>query len=154
VDAADREADRRLDQGRYQHHGRHQMEYEVPAEAGPEALRELAAFVESKKIQVHFPVEFRYVRGDDIWLSPFYGRDSVAISVHQYAGMDYEPYFRGAEAIFRNHGGRPHWGKMHYLKAKELSTMYPKWDDFQRVRASIDPRGVFLNPYLRGLFGV
>jgi L-gulonolactone oxidase len=131
-----------------------EMEYELPAAAGPEALRELATFVESKKIQVHFPVEFRYVRGDDIWLSPFYGRDSVAISVHQYAGMDYEPYFRGAEAIFRNHGGRPHWGKMHYLKAKELSTMYPKWDDFQRLRERIDPQGVFLNPYLRGLFGV
>ena len=131
-----------------------EMEYELPAAAGPEALRELAAFVEAKKIQVHFPVEFRYVRGDDIWLSPFYGRDSVAISVHQYVGMDHEPYFRGAEAIFRNHGGRPHWGKMHSLKAAELSSIYPRWDDFQRQRERIDPKGVFLNPYLRGLFGV
>lgn len=131
-----------------------EMEYELPAERGPEALRELAAFVESKKIQVHFPVEFRYVRGDDIWLSPFYGRDSVAISVHQYVGMDYEPYFRGAEAIFRNHGGRPHWGKMHSLIAQDLQAIYPKWDDFLRLRERIDPRGVFLNPYLRKLFGI
>jgi len=131
-----------------------EMEYELPAERGPEALRELAAFVDSKKIQVHFPVEFRYVRGDDIWLSPFYGRDSVAISVHQYVGMDYEPYFRGAEAIFRNHGGRPHWGKMHSLVAQDLQAIYPKWDDFLRLRERIDPRGVFLNPYLRKLFGI
>lgn len=131
-----------------------EMEYELPAAAGPEALRELAAFVESKRIQVHFPVEFRYVRGDDIWLSPFYGRDSVAISVHQYVGMDHEPYFRGAEAIFRNHGGRPHWGKMHSLKARELSAIYPKWNDFMQLRERIDPRGMFLNPYLRQLFGV
>ena len=130
-----------------------EMEYELPAERGPEALRELAAFVEAKQIQVHFPVEFRYVRGDDIWLSPFHARDSVAISVHQYQGMDYGAYFAGAEAIFRNHGGRPHWGKMHSLTAKELAPLYPKWDDFMRLRERIDPRGVFLNPYLRRLFG-
>lgn len=131
-----------------------EMEYELPAANGPDALRELAAFVEQKKIQVHFPVEFRYVKGDDIWLSPFYGRDSVAISVHQYQGMDYEPYFLGAEAIFRNHGGRPHWGKMHNLTAKELAPLYPKWDDFLALRERIDPKGVFLNPYLHRIFGV
>src|SRR3546814_2564760 len=88
------------------------MEYERPAENGPSALRELSEFIGRKKTQVHFPVEYRYVKGDDIWLSPFYGRDTAAISVHQYQGMDYREYFAGAEAIFRNHGGRPHWGKI------------------------------------------
>src|SRR3546814_14682060 len=83
-----------------------EMEYEMPAENGPSALRELSEFIERKKIQVHFPVEYRYVKGDDIWLSPFYGRDTAAISVHQYQGMDYREYFTGAEAIFRKHGGR------------------------------------------------
>lgn len=131
-----------------------EMEYELPAERGPDALRELAAFVEHKKILVHFPVEFRYVAADDIWLSPFYQRDCVAISVHQYVGMDHEAYFRGAEAIFRNHGGRPHWGKMHTLTARELAPLYPRWDDFLAVREKLDPRGSFLNPYLRQLFGV
>src|SRR3546814_8771061 len=58
-----------------------EMEYEMPAENGPSALRELSEFIERKKIQVHFPVEYRYVKGDDIWLSPFYGRDTAAISV-------------------------------------------------------------------------
>src|SRR3546814_5335425 len=66
-----------------------EMEYEMPAENGPSALRELSEFIERKKTQVHFPVEYRYVKGDDIWLSPFYGRDTAAISVHQYQGMDY-----------------------------------------------------------------
>jgi L-gulonolactone oxidase len=127
------------------------MEYELPASQGPDALRELAEFVDRKKIQVHFPVEYRYVRGDDIWLSPFYERDSVAISVHQYVGMDYDPYFRGAETIFRNHGGRPHWGKMHYLGAKELAPLYPRWNDFQQLRRELDPRGMFMNAYLERL---
>src|SRR3546814_14545474 len=80
-----------------------EMEYEMPAENGPSALRELSEFIERKKIQVHFPVEYRYVKGDDIWLSPFYGRDTAAISVHQSQGMDSREYFAGAETIFRNH---------------------------------------------------
>ena len=130
-----------------------EMEYELPAAAGADALRELAEFVEKKRILVHFPVEYRYVAADDIWLSPFYQRDAVAISVHQYQGMDYAPYFRGAEAIFRNHGGRPHWGKMHTLTAKELAPLYPQWDAFQSLRRRIDPQAVFINPYLRTLFG-
>ena len=118
-----------------------------------DALRELAEFVERKSIRVHFPVEYRYVQGDDIWLSPFFGRDSVAISVHQYPGMDFRPYFDGAEAIFRNHGGRPHWGKMHSLGATDLAGMYPHWNDFHALRRRLDPQGVFMNPYLQALFG-
>lgn len=131
-----------------------EMEYELPAGNGPDALRELAAFVETKKIQVHFPVEYRYVKGDDIWLSPFHGRDTAAISVHQYQGMDYREYFAGAEAIFRNHGGRPHWGKIHTLTARELEPLYPRWQDFLKLRAEIDPDGVFINPWLQKLFGL
>jgi L-gulonolactone oxidase len=131
-----------------------EMEYELPAANGPDALRELVEFIERKKIQVHFPVEYRYVKGDDIWLSPFYGRDSAAISVHQYQGMDHRHYFAGAEAIFRNHGGRPHWGKMHTLVARDLEPLYPRWNDFLKLRQEIDPQGVFINPWLQKIFGL
>lgn len=130
-----------------------EMEYELPAENGPDALRELAAYIDRHQVLVHFPVEYRYVAADDIWLSPFYQRDSVAISVHQYVGMAHRHYFAAAEAIFRNHGGRPHWGKMHSLGAPQLSAMYPRWDDFQRVRKQLDPQGLFCNPLLRHWFG-
>ncbi|MDB5970786.1 MAG: FAD-linked oxidoreductase [Hydrocarboniphaga sp.] len=130
-----------------------EMEYELPAERGPDALRELAEHVERRRVLVHFPVEYRFVAADDIWLSPFYRRDSVAISVHQYVGMAHQEYFAAAEAIFRNHGGRPHWGKMHSLAARELSAMYPRWDDFQRVRKQLDPHGLFSNTLLQRWFG-
>ncbi len=46
---------------------------------------------------------------------------------------------------------RPHWGKMHTLDAAALAGLYPRWDDFRRVRAALDPRGIFLNDYLRRL---
>jgi FAD/FMN-containing dehydrogenase len=103
---------------------------------------------------VHFPIECRFVRGDDIWLSPAYGRDSAYIAVHMYKGMPYKEYFAAVEEIFQRYEGRPHWGKMHTQTAATLATRYPHWEDFLRVRARLDPSGVFLNDYLRVLFGV
>ncbi len=131
-----------------------EMEWSVPAERGADALREIRAFIARREFPLMFPIEYRWVRGDDIWLSPDYGRDSVRISVHQYRGMPYEAYFAGVQAICRNHGGRPHWGKVHGLGAAELAGCYPRWDDFLALRERMDPRGRFLTPYLRGLFGL
>ena len=131
-----------------------EMEYALPAERGADALRELQAYIEGKRILVNFPIEYRWVKGDTIWLSPDYGRDSVHLSVHQFQGMPWQDFFAGAEAILRNHGGRPHWGKWHSLGAKELATLYPRWGDFVAMREKLDPKGRFLNPHLRRLFGV
>jgi FAD-linked oxidoreductase len=130
-----------------------EMEYAVPAESGADCLREIRRYVDDKQVRVHFPVEFRFVQGDDIWLSPAYQRDSAYIAVHQYRGMPYQDYFDGVEAIFRNHRGRPHWGKLHTRKATDLAPLYPMWDRFQDVRRLVDPRGLFQNGYLRMLFG-
>jgi FAD-linked oxidoreductase len=129
-----------------------EMEFAMPAENGLAAIRELKEWIDREKITVHFPIEFRYVKGDDVCISPHHGRDSAAISVHQFVGMDYKKYFDGAEAIFRKHSGRPHWGKLHSLTAKELRPLYPKWSEFQRAREQLDPKGVFMTPYLRRLF--
>jgi FAD-linked oxidoreductase len=130
-----------------------EMEWAVPADRGADALREIRAFISRKAFPMMFPLEYRWVRGDDIWLSPNYGRDSVHISVHQYRGMPFDAYFAGVQAICMNHGGRPHWGKVHSLKARELSLLYPRWNDFLALRERMDPQGRFLTPYLRSLFG-
>ncbi|HLJ80083.1 MAG TPA: D-arabinono-1,4-lactone oxidase, partial [Ktedonobacterales bacterium] len=130
-----------------------EMEYNIPAESFPAVIEEVRSCIEKHHFQVNFPVECRFVRGDDIWLSPAYLRDSAYIAVHMYRGMEYMPYFRAVEEIFARYQGRPHWGKMHTRTAAQLAALYPRWDDFRRVRAALDPRGVFLNDYLRGLFG-
>jgi FAD/FMN-containing dehydrogenase len=70
-----------------------------------------------------------------------------------YVGMPYTAYFDGCEAIFRNHHGRPHWGKMHGLTARELRDMYPMWDRFHALRRQLDPTGLFMNDHLTHLFG-
>jgi L-gulonolactone oxidase len=128
-----------------------EMEYAIPATNGAATLRDLIRMVEGRRMRIFFPVEYRWVRADDIPLSPAYGQDIVTISIHQSAGLPYQEYFDAAEAIFRQHGGRPHWGKMHGLRAEQLRALYPKWDDFARIRAALDPEGRFLSPYLREL---
>jgi FAD-linked oxidoreductase len=130
-----------------------EMEYAVPAANGIDCIREVAEAIVKKRIPGVFPLEFRYVKGDDIWLSPFYKRDAATISVHQYHRQPFEPLFAAAEAIFARYGGRPHWGKLHSLKFAELGRLYPRWDDYQALRRRLDPQGKLLNSYLRQVFG-
>ncbi len=126
-----------------------EMEFSVPAAHGPDCLREIRQLMRDKHPDVTWPVEYRTLHADDIPLSPAYGREAVTISIHQDAALPHRPFFADAEAIFRNHRGRPHWGKMHWHTARDLRDLYPLWDQFQAVRARLDPTGRFLNAYLR-----
>ena len=130
-----------------------EMEYHLPAEHGVQALREIREVLESQHHEVFFPIEFRYVKADDIWLSPFNGRDTCSIAVHRYFEEDYKPYFKNIEPIFRKYNGRPHWGKLNTLSREDFRELYPQWDEFAAVRKELDPQGRFLNPYLKSLFG-
>src|SRR5579875_1320762 len=129
-----------------------EMEYNVPAQDGPRVLKEIQDCINREQFAVHFPVECRFVHSDDIWLSPAYQRESCYLAVHMYRGMAYQSYFKHMEEILRRYQGRQHWGKMHTRTAQELAQLYPHWHDFRRVRASVDPQGIFLNDYLRQLF--
>ena len=53
----------------------------------------------------------------------------------------------------RSFGGRPHWGKMHSQTAETLRGLYPRFDDFLRVRDELDPERRFANPYLDRVLG-
>lgn len=129
-----------------------EMEYHLPREHGLKALREVRLALETRHPEVFFPIEVRYVKHDDIWLSPFYERDCCSIAVHRFFEEDYVPYFRTIEPIFRKYHGRPHWGKLNTLQQADFRKLYPRWEDFAAVRREMDPRGRFLNPYLAGLF--
>ncbi len=129
-----------------------EVEYNIPAEHLQAVITEIQECIARHHFNVHFPMECRFVRADDIWLSPAYQRASAYVAVPVYRGMEYKEYFRHIEEIFRRYQGRPHWAKMHTQTATSLSQLYPRWNDFRRIRASLDPRGVFLNSYLRELF--
>jgi len=130
-----------------------EMEYNLPAENFQPALNELDEMIRRERIQVHIPIECRFVQRDDIPLSPAFGRDSAYIAVHMFKGMAYQRYFELAEEIFKRYGGRPHWGKMHTRTADELRTLYPEWNAFQLQRSQHDPDRLFSSPYMHSILG-
>jgi L-gulonolactone oxidase len=130
-----------------------EMEYGVPRQHGPEAVRRVIEWVRSNRYPVFFPIEMRVAAGDDALLSPSHERDTAYIAVHQYRGMEWRPYFEAVEAIMDEYGGRPHWGKRHFQTAATLAPRYPAWAEFQAVRDELDPGRVFGNEYAERVLG-
>ncbi|MGO2541543.1 MAG: D-arabinono-1,4-lactone oxidase [Specibacter sp.] len=125
-----------------------EMEYALPLERIPEALRELNTMIKRRGLQISFPVEVRSAGADDIALSTANNRQSGYIAIHQHIKSEPFEYFRAAEEIFRSHAGRPHWGKWHFLHSKDFMQLYPDLEKFCKVRDVLDPKRVFRNAYL------
>ncbi|MEV4817651.1 D-arabinono-1,4-lactone oxidase [Micromonospora tulbaghiae] len=129
-----------------------EIEYMLPSEAFPACFAEVRRRVRDRHRRVAaWRVLVRTIAADDIWLSNAYGRPTTTIACLQNTSLPYEEYFRDVEAVFRHYGGRPHWGKKHWLGARDLRPLFPRWDDFQAVRRRLDPGGVFLTPDLARL---
>lgn len=129
-----------------------EMEYNIPKKNFKEALQEIKTMIVKENVPVSFPIECRFVKSDDIPLSPAYQRESAYIAVHMYKTRKYADYFKKVEAIMAKYNGRPHWGKRHFLTATDFKNRYPKWDDFHALRKRMDPQGVFMNDYLHSIF--
>jgi FAD-linked oxidoreductase len=129
-----------------------EMEYAVPYEKGPETIKKIVAEIRKRRINTGFPIEYRTVAPDDVWLSPFYERKSATIAVHQYHRVNTARLFDMCESIFRGVEGRPHWGKRHTRTHEELAEIYPKFAEFRALRQKLDPAGKFLNAHLRTIF--
>jgi L-gulono-1,4-lactone dehydrogenase len=125
----------------------------VPRESLAGVLAELRRAVPRLAEPVMFPVEVRVAAADHIWLSTAYGRDTAYIAIHQYSGLPYQACFDLFESVVAGAAGRPHWGKLHSLDAARLGPLYPRFDDFRRVRAQVDPEDRFSNPYLGRVLG-
>lgn len=130
-------------------HPHTEMEYSVPAEHGAACFADLRAMIRRDFPEVRWPVEYRLVAADDVWLSMACGRATVTLSVHQDVREDETDYYRACEAVFLDYGGRPHWGKMHDLDGPALEAAHPHWREWWAVRDRVDPDGLFLNDYLQ-----
>ncbi len=122
-----------------------QTEFLVPLTDAADALRAMREI--GPRIRSEVVVgELRTVAADDLWLSPAYGRDSLAIHVtwtdHVDAVADLVPLVRDALAPF---GARPHWGKVHAMGAERIAPLYPRFDDALALFARRDPTGKFRN---------
>lgn len=129
-----------------------EMEYMLPVENFRECFAEVRERIkEIHRQYVGWRVLCRTVAADEDFISPFNGRDTMTIALLQNNTLPYEEYFADMEPILRSYDGRPHWGKKHSLKADDLRPLYPDFDRFGGVRERMDPEGVLLNDYLRGL---
>jgi len=130
-----------------------ELEYSVDASAAVSCFQEIRKRVLAKHRKiVGWRILFRPIAKDDVFLSNSYGRNTVAITIHQNASLPYKEYFEDIESVFKAHGGRPHWGKKHSMNASELKKVYPMWNQFQKIRQEMDPHGIFLNAYLKRVF--
>ena len=125
-----------------------QSEYFVRREDGVGALMAVKALGEQMASFIKI-TEIRTIAADDIWLSPAYQQDCVAIHF-SWLGMDQEiirflPTLEKALAPF---DPRPHWGKMFTMQPAAVRTCFPKMADFKTLLAEFDPQGKFLNDYL------
>jgi xylitol oxidase len=94
--------------------------------------------------------ELRAIAGDSLWLSPQYGRDTIALHFTWRRDQPaVEQVVAEIEAALRPLGVRSHWGKVTSLRASDLARLYERLDDFRRLRNELDPRGAFVNDWLR-----
>ncbi|MBT5204853.1 MAG: hypothetical protein HOL98_15450, partial [Gammaproteobacteria bacterium] len=135
----------------YRPHLHTEMEYSVAEELGPACLAELRQMIQTEFSEIRWPVEYRTLAADNVWLSTASERQTVTISVHEDIRLDDSVYFAACERIFRRYQGRPHWGKVNNLGAKEFQESYPHWLDWWRVRDQFDPDDVFVNDYLASI---
>ncbi|MCY1317313.1 L-gulono-1,4-lactone dehydrogenase [compost metagenome] len=131
----------------------HELEYAVPVAHGKDAVKAVRKLMLEKHPTCIYPIEYRFTAGDTGWISPFFEQDSITLSVSGEPGTDYWDYLRDVDTILRQYGSRPHWGKLHFLGAEDVTALYPRAGDFRALRAKVDPEGRFLNDHLHQLFG-
>lgn len=130
-----------------------EMEYFIPREAARDALQSYRDFLARTGITPSMAIEMRFTAADDIPLSMSSGRETCSFAIHLRTHEPYQQYFEGVETLMREFDGRPHWGKLHFQTRETLQPLYPEWDQFQQLRARLDPDGRFANPYLDRVLG-
>ncbi|XP_065898777.1 L-gulonolactone oxidase-like isoform X2 [Dysidea avara] len=119
-------------------------------------IKTLLQMIKEDNIPVNHIIEVRFVKSDNIWLSPNYQRDSCHITQLLYSPSEEvkHKYFKKFHHTMEQFNGRPHWGKEFGVTVKQLKKLYPKFVDFLAVRRKIDPDGIFVNLFLNQQLGL
>lgn len=118
-----------------------ETEASVALEHGSEAWDRVAMRIARDEVPVDFVFEVRFVRGDDLWISPDAGRDSVRLGGYTASMAN----TRAMERIFAEelatYAPRPHWGKA--FQPEWARAAYPRLPELMALSRSWDPDGVF-----------
>ncbi len=125
-----------------------QTEYFVPRRNAVDAI--LAISKMGSQISPHlFTSEVRTIAADNLWLSPCYKQDSVAI--HFTWKQDWPAVSKLLPVIEKElapFNPRPHWGKLFTVSPGLLEKRYEKLPEFRELAAQMDPKGKFRNAFL------
>jgi xylitol oxidase len=125
-----------------------QSEYLVPRTHATAALHALDALRDTIAPVLQI-CEVRTVAADRLWLSPAYGRDTVALHftwVKDTARV--LPVLAAVEQALAPYEPRPHWGKLFTTDPAEVRARYPRMDDFLALAAVTDTARTFSNGFL------
>ena len=115
------------------------------AVAAIEAMRAMAGELRPL-LQV---TELRTIAADELWMSPQYGQDSIAIHFTWEPDQeDVERVLVDVEDALAPFEPRPHWGKVFLADAETIATRYERLRDFVALAERLDPRGAFRNDWL------
>ena len=93
--------------------------------------------------------EVRTVAADTLWLSPHYGRDTVAFHfTWRRDPAAVAPILTRIETALAEFEPRPHWGKLFTLEASTIAERYPRHADFVDLANRFDARRAFRNEWL------
>ncbi|MFF4104204.1 FAD-binding protein [Streptomyces sp. NPDC001903] len=129
-----------------------QSEYFLPRAAAPAAFEALRGIGGILGPVLHV-AEVRTVRGDDLWLSPAYERDSAAFHFTWVKDAPRVlPVIAAVEELLAPLGARPHWAKLTAMTGADIRSCYRRASDFAELLAKSDPHGKFANEFVDGLF--
>jgi xylitol oxidase len=125
-----------------------QSEYLLPRSDATAALHALDA-IRGTIAPVLQICEVRTVAADRQWLSPAYGRDTVALHFTWVADTEAVlPVVRQVEEALEPFDPRPHWGKVFTVPPTVLRGRYPRVGEFRALMESLDPAGTFTNAFV------
>ncbi len=129
-----------------------QSEYFVPKQYAVNTIQSLQQLHSQMKPYL-LVSEIRCVAQDDLWLSPCYGRDSVAFHFTWRPDWDaVQQLLPKIEEELAPFAPRPHWGKLFTLSSEKLKAVYPQFNAFEMLMNRYDSNGKFRNTFLETYF--
>jgi xylitol oxidase len=130
-----------------------QSEYHVAAADGLAAIDAVAS-IRSTVASVLQVCEIRAIAADDLWLSPNYQRDSIALHFTWIADTEAVlPVVAEVERVLAPVNPRPHWGKVFTMAPSTIRSQFPRFGDFQALVRRYDPAGTLRNEWLDAILG-
>ncbi len=125
-----------------------QTEYFVPRAHAIAAIRAIRGLRENLAPVLQMS-EIRTIAADDLWMSPFHGRDCVALHFTWRKDWDaVRALLPLMEARLAPFDPAPHWGKLSTMPAQCVQARYAKLPQFRQLLHSYDPAGKFRNAFL------